>query len=478
MAIDPVLSVSFEALRGLSLADSLREGRILEARVTAMLTDTLARLSIAGQDIDVATPERLPVGAQLTLRAEREGGQLRLITQAPIRMPEDTPSPVTGARQAPEMLIEPGRALMAQIQTIAMEAMLDNAGVDEADLPQAATRPQAQTHAPTQAQTQAQTQDSALSSRPPPDARGAAGGDIARQASMRAVEALLGGSSPIKGTALPPILPPLQPGESETAQLANLLSDLANKGRIDGGRLASILAFLGGNPAEEAPLAQALFRSQPALPGNLAEEDVPLAQTPPRAQPGLRGAEAPPAAVQQPPETQGKSAPDAASIASMLAAEADKAQPEARREATMDAIRAYVAAETPASQTQAGRQAPLHIEVPVYFPGNQQPLHLQVTRDGEAEEGEDGEKRPRSWTIRFAAEAGSLGMIHAAISMVDERIGVQLWAENSDTAASFRQDMAQLHDALEASNLQLEALKIQQGSPPAEPSGAEKDAGR
>jgi hypothetical protein len=272
---------------------------------------------------------------------------------------------------------------------------------------------------------------------------------------MRAIEALLGGACPIKETALPPILPPLQPGESESALLANLLPDTANKDRIDSGRLASILALL--SPAEEARLAQAPSPSQPAP----------------------RGVEAPPAAVQQPPEAQGKSVPDAAAIASMLAAEADKAQPEAKREAAMDAVRAYVAAETPASQTQAGRTATLHIEVPVYFPGNPQPLHLQVTRDdGEPEEGEDGEKQPRSWTIRFAAEAGSLGMIHAAISMVDQRIGVQLWAENRDTAASFRQDMAQLHDALEASNLQLEALKIQQGSPPAEAGDAEKDAGR
>jgi hypothetical protein len=447
MAIDPVLSVSFEALRGLSLADGLRDGRILEARVTAMLSDTLARLSIAGQDIDVATPERLAVGAQLTLRAEREGGQLRLITQAPIRMPEEARVAASVARQAPDIAVEPGRTLMAQIQTIAVEAMLDDAAVEEADLPQAAARPQAQ------------TQDTAPSSRPPLDARAPGGADIARQASMRAIEALLGGGSPIRETALPPNAPAPQPGESEAALLANLLPDTASKARIDSGRLASILALLSNQPAEEAPLAQAPSRAQPA--------PAPLA------------AEAPRPAGQPPPETQAKGAPDAASVASMLSAATDRAQPETRREAAMEAIRAYVSAESPASQAQASRAAPLHIEVPVYFPGSQQPLHLQVTRDdGEPEEGEDGETRPRSWTIRFAAEAGGLGMIHAAISMADGRIGVQLWAESSDTAASFRQDMAQLHDALEASNLRLEALRIQQGSPPAEESGAEKDGGR
>jgi Flagellar hook-length control protein FliK len=441
MAIDPVLSVSFDALRALSLADAMRDGRILEAKVTAMLSDTLARLSIAGQDIDVMTPQRLPVGAQLTLRAEREAGQLRLVTQAPIRMPDGAPgtTTATAAQQAPD-IIEPGKTLMAQVHAIAVEAMLGDATADEEGVP------------PASARLQLQTGDARL----PPDVASRAEVDAGRPASMRALEALFGGN-PVEDAALPPVLPRSLPQRSEAALFSNLLFDMPDKGQVDAGRLLAVEALLVDNPAEEAPQAQ----------------------TPSRSQPAPRGTEALPVAGQQPPETQGKNAPDAPALASMLATEADRAQPEARRDAAMDAARAYVSADTQASQAQAGRHAPLHIEVPVYFPGNPQPLRLQVTRDdGEPEEGEGGEKRPRSWTIRFAAEAGSLGMIHAAISMVDERIGVQLWAEKGDTAAWFRQDAAQLQDALEASDLKLDALKILQGSPPAEGSAAEEDAGR
>jgi hypothetical protein len=82
MDIGAVLPVFLEGVRPVALTDAAREGRLLEARVTAMLSSTLARLSIAGQAIDVATPQPLPVGATLTLKAEREGSELRLITRA------------------------------------------------------------------------------------------------------------------------------------------------------------------------------------------------------------------------------------------------------------------------------------------------------------------------------------------------------------------------------------------------------------
>ncbi len=102
--------------------------------------------------------------------------------------------------------------------------------------------------------------------------------------------------------------------------------------------------------------------------------------------------------------------------------------------------------------------------IPVYFPGNPQPVQLEVTRDGEDTE-EGGEGKPRSWTIRFAAEAGPLGMIHAAISQTGDQIGVQLWAERGETAALFKQSARDLQDSLEASNLKLNALKIAEGRP-------------
>jgi hypothetical protein len=65
-------------------------------------------------------------------------------------------------------------------------------------------------------------------------------------------------------------------------------------------------------------------------------------------------------------------------------------------------------------------------------------------------------------------------MVHAAITMVDERIGVQLWAERGQTAALFQESAPQLQDALTASNVKLEALTIAEGKPTERPPAQER----
>lgn len=165
-------------------------------------------------------------------------------------------------------------------------------------------------------------------------------------------------------------------------------------------------------------------------------------------------------------------APDAPMLAAKIAAAAREAAPEVRHAAASAAplpdLAQPQAAASDMSVAQARTErAAVHFsfDIPLYFPGNPQPLRLEVSRDdGEGEE-RDGENKPRSWTIRFAAEAGPLGMIHAAITQTGDQIGVQLWAERGETAALFKDSARQLQDSLEASNLKLEALKIAEGRP-------------
>ena len=89
MPITPILPVTLDALRAVALGDGFREGRILEARVTAVLSNTLARIEIDGQPLLVTMTKPLPVGVALTLKVERDAGQLKLIAQGPARdMPE------------------------------------------------------------------------------------------------------------------------------------------------------------------------------------------------------------------------------------------------------------------------------------------------------------------------------------------------------------------------------------------------------
>jgi hypothetical protein len=111
------------------------------------------------------------------------------------------------------------------------------------------------------------------------------------------------------------------------------------------------------------------------------------------------------------------------------------------------------------------RMAGITLQLPLYLPGSEMPLRLQISR--EQPEAEPGEPAPReaSWMVRFSSETGRLGPIHAAISLVDGHVGVQLWAERGDTAEWFRSHSSQLRDALIASDVELDAVRISHGSP-------------
>ena len=456
MDVTAVVPVFLQREQALSLYDAAREGRVLEARVEAMLASNLARIAIAGSTLDVATPRPLPIGAMLTLRAERDGGQLRLITQGPIRG-GDAPPPSAGAQTAPSTLLDPVKAVLSRIQTMAVEAALAKNPASEAP-----ALPGAAASAPTPGRGSPPLPAAGL----PPQAGAQAGilpqvptGTPAQTANLGPLlaeqalaEAIMPGRTGTPGTALPPAQgaqppPSSPPGPQQQSTTGPAL-------------LAQILEARP-TPAQTAPLAPIL-----------AERAFAQAMLPNAAAPGLAP---PPAQAKAPaPPTglphQGGLVPGAppdltAATAAGLAAEARETRPVSA--ALSDALAAYAASEASPAQVRADR-APVHfsIEIPLHIPGNPAPLRLEVEHDQEPDgEDEDGTPRAPSWTIRFAAEAGALGMVHAAITMVDERIGVQLWAERGQTAALFQESALQLQDALTASDLKLEALTIAEGKP-------------
>jgi hypothetical protein len=324
MPIAPIPPVTLDALQAVALGDGFREGRILEARVTAVLSNILARLEINGQPLLVATTKPLPVGAELTLKVEREAGQLKLLVQGPIRDAPGASVLAPAPQRTAVRLTEPVKAALAKIQAMTLEAALDD------------------------------------------------------------------------------------------------------------------------NPATELSLTQTL-----ASMARAQSEAVPAPHLPSR--PFL-----------QPRQN------DATSPATLAAAGQD--EPEGRE-------RSAVLSETPeprqipvSSEAQSGhgrteRTATFTVEIPIYLPGNDAPLRLHVTQHEEAAKQEDEEPRSPYWTVRFAAEAGRLGMVHAAISLIDGHIGVQLWAEQEETADQFKQNVPQLRDALQASDLKVDGVSIAQGGP-------------
>jgi hypothetical protein len=321
MPITPILPVTLDALQAVALGDGFREGRILEARVTAVLSNALARIEIDGQPLVVTMTKPLPVGVALTLKVEREAGQLKLIAQGPARDMPETPIPnVTPAPpRTAGIPVDPVKAALAKIQTMTVESMLDDHPAVEASLTQS------------------------LASK------------IGAQA------------------APPPHLAPRIPVQNDRAPPAALAA--ASENAPESGERGAVRI--------ETPEFRQVHVSSDALGGHGRTERVPT----------------------------------------------------------------------------------FTVEIPVFLPGNDVPLRLYVTEHEEAAKQDDEEPRSPYWTVRFAAEAGRLGMVHAAISLIDGHIGVQLRAEREETADRFKQNAAQLREALHASDLKLDAVSITQGGP-------------
>jgi hypothetical protein len=506
MAIVPVPTISLESVRAVSLGDTLREGQILEAKVTAMLTETLARLSIDGKTIDVATPKPLPPGATMTLKAEREGGQLRLVTQGPIRPAPETPQAESPDADMPSRLMEPLKALLSKVQAMAVDVASGRPPAGEATAPSSATaafaaladeasaseRTAGQTAAPlavppdeageaappgrnvpTQGASQGAAQGSEAPSQAgrepatapgPRSAPAATPGALPQAATEQAAPSQSQSPQPqLPSSAMPPQagVEPRQP-QTIPARLQTLALEAAMSQR------AAVDELLPQAPSAK-PQAGGLEMLQAALAGTAADDLLSQdsgANTRPQAEARLHATGTVPHA---PADSE---APDAPMLAAKIAVAAREAASEVRHAATPTAplpdLAQPQAAVSDFSAAQARTErAAVHFtfDIPLYFPGNPQPLRLEVSQDDGDGEERDGENKPRSWTIRFAAEAGPLGMIHAAITQTGDQIGVQLWAERGETAALFKDSARQLQDSLEASNLKLEALKIAEGRP-------------
>jgi hypothetical protein len=527
MDVTAVVPVSLERVQAVTLNDAAREGKLLEAKVTAMLSNTLARLAIGEVSLDVATPRPLPVGAMLTLKAERQGGELRLITQGPIREPQ-TPAAAARGQAVPAAMLEPVKAVLAKVQALAVEAMLADTPTGEVTQPQtpftsappapagpAAPLPTAmagqtvlgEEAAGQPASPQAQAGSTAA---PPPTQGGPASQPLpglpqspGRSAPPpHATLPQQAGSAPLPQQAPgAPVQTPAAPGSAVTqpdasplalmaaqgATEAEMLARVATPGTLTEGKASTVLPggvphhepgiqpqSLGATPQQAAALAPVL--AEQAFEDSIVQDEGAPATAPAAPQDQARSSSLPSAGPHAARPETGIPPEVLATVAREVAAEARDTR--AASAALSDTIAAYAASDPGASQARTERAASLVVQLPLHFPGNPTPLRLEVERDeGEAAPEDGGEPRPPSWTIRFAAEARNLGMVHAAITYMNEQIGVRLWAERGETAALFNQAAPQLQDALQASDLRLEALTIAEGRPAErQPAGAARPA--
>lgn len=102
-------------------------------------------------------------------------------------------------------------------------------------------------------------------------------------------------------------------------------------------------------------------------------------------------------------------------------------------------------------------------EIPFVTPQGTAMAQLQV-REDEGEANKRTGSRTPVWTARLSLDLPPIGPVHAEIRLKGTQASVGLWAERPESAATLRQDRAELLAALKASGLTAE-VAVQQGSP-------------
>lgn len=108
----------------------------------------------------------------------------------------------------------------------------------------------------------------------------------------------------------------------------------------------------------------------------------------------------------------------------------------------------------------------LLIDLPVRHEDRAAVLRLKIERDGSRRRDGGGAE---SWTVEAAVDLGAIGALHAKVTMIGKRIGVQLRAESPAIVAALSQRADELEAMLAESGLEVERVVCLHGMPAGDP---------
>lgn len=111
-----------------------------------------------------------------------------------------------------------------------------------------------------------------------------------------------------------------------------------------------------------------------------------------------------------------------------------------------------------------GRSMDMTVDLPIMVNGQTAIVQMQVGRDPEGSQGEDGESGP-GWRLRFALDLTDTGPMEAAISLRGGGTYVSLWVDRGDTLERLNEDKEQLEAAFAHAGLDLKELRFLRGLP-------------
>jgi hypothetical protein len=102
------------------------------------------------------------------------------------------------------------------------------------------------------------------------------------------------------------------------------------------------------------------------------------------------------------------------------------------------------------------------IDLPVRHEDRAAVLRLRIERDGSHRRPGDGAE---SWTVEAAVDLGAIGALHAKVTLLGKRIGVQLRAESPAIVAALAQRAEELEAILAESGLEVDRVVCLHGMP-------------
>jgi hypothetical protein len=106
------------------------------------------------------------------------------------------------------------------------------------------------------------------------------------------------------------------------------------------------------------------------------------------------------------------------------------------------------------------------IDLPVRHEDRAAMLRLKIERDGSSRRGADGAD---SWTVEAAVDLGAIGALHAKVTLVGKRIGVQLRAESPAVVEALSRRADELESMLAESGLEVDRVVCLHGMPAGDP---------
>ena len=102
------------------------------------------------------------------------------------------------------------------------------------------------------------------------------------------------------------------------------------------------------------------------------------------------------------------------------------------------------------------------VDLPIRHEDRSAVLRLKIERDGSRRRDGDGAE---SWTVEAAVDLGAVGALHAKVTLIGKRIGVQLRAESPAIVAALSQRSGELESMLAESGLEVERVVCLHGMP-------------